>query len=144
MAYQQPPPKPRGGILKWGLWGCVGAFALVGFLVVGSCVLIFASLSTDDDLRPLLTGDAPDLVVRITGSEGLAFSGALGALGSSRSVEGIVPAQYSIPGTDSSGIFSVSFQKQQEEGTLIVTLACRGGDKSSETTAAYGVVAVTC
>ena len=62
-----------------------------------------------------------------------------GGQSTSKSVDGVVPATYSVKGN----IVSVVFQKQTESGTLKVEIL-RGGKvvNSSDTTAAYGVVSV--
>lgn len=140
----QPVPKRRGGLMKWGLGGCIAVLAIIGLLVVGSCVAIIATLSTDDDTKELLSGNAADVTVKVTADEPVAFSGSIGAGASQRSVEGTTPMDFTIDGTDSSGFFVAVMQKQQEVGTLTVTLTCRGGDKTGETSAAFGVVTVSC
>jgi hypothetical protein len=140
----QPVKKSGGGLMKWGLGGCIGILALIGLLVVGGCVVILASLSSDDDTRELLTGNAADVTVKVTAAEAIAFSGSIGAGGSQRSVEGTTPMDFTVSGDDSSGIFVAVMPKQQEAGTLTVTLTCRGGDKTGSTDAAYGVVTVSC
>ena len=144
--YQPAVAQNRSGILKWGMWGCVGALAFVGALVVGGCVLFFAAVSTTDtvDLAPILTGDADDITVTVSGDEAVAFAGSLGSGASQRTVEGTIPSTFTLTGEDSSGIFVAVLQKQQEAGAMTVTLSCRRGDKSGETTAAFGVVTVSC
>ena len=90
-----------------------------------------------------LGGDS-DFTIRISGTSGLSYSGNYMAVKSdgssaSRSVEGIIPAQYTVRGN----IVSAVFQKQTENGLLKVEIL-RDGNliKSSETTASYGVVSV--
>lgn len=132
---------------KAGFLGCFGVLLaiIVGVIVLvvvgGSCTM--AALD-DDDVKSVITGDARDVIVKVDGTAGLAFSGSIGAAGGSRTVDGAVPQSFTIPGADSSGIFTAVLQKQADAGTLIVTLNCNGGDKSGETSAAYGVVTVTC
>ena len=82
--------------------------------------------------------------IKVSGTAGLKFSGSYMAITSdgkstSKSVDGVVPAQYSVYGT----IISAAFQKQVESGTLKVEIL-QGGIvvNSSDTTAAYGVVTV--
>jgi hypothetical protein len=145
-----PPPAPvkksgGSGVLKWGLFGCLGMLAGVGLLVVLGIVLIAAAIgSADNDAKAVLTGDAADVIVHMTGDPGVKFSGNLGGPAGQRSVDGTTPMDFTIPGTDSSGIFVAVMQKQVEPGHLVVTMTCQGGDKSGETTAAYGGVTVTC
>ena len=85
-----------------------------------------------------------DFVIKVSGTSGLEFSGSYmvtmaGGESVSKSVDGIVPAQYTVRGT----IVSCAFQKQSEAGTLRVEIA-KGGKvvSESETSAAYGVVSV--
>lgn len=85
-----------------------------------------------------------DFIVKVTGTEGLKFNGSYmitttEGKSESKSVEGTVPAEYTMKGN----IVSVSFQKQAEAGDLKVEIL--QGDKvvaQSETSAAYGVVTV--
>ena len=91
------------------------------------------SLSTDSEFQ-----------IKVSGTTGLEFSGTYmvvtsGGQSTSKSVDGVVPAAYSVKGN----IVSVVFQKQTESGTLKVEIL-RGGKvvNSSDTTAAYGAVAV--
>jgi len=82
--------------------------------------------------------------IKVSGTTGLAFSGnymvaTSGGQSTSKSVDGVVPAAYSVKGD----IVSAVFQKQTESGTLKVEIL-KGGKvvNSSDTTAAYGVVSV--
>lgn len=83
-----------------------------------------------------------DFTVRVSGTEGLKFNGSYmitttEGKSESKSVEGTVPAEYTMKGN----IVSVTFQKQAEAGVLKVEIL--QGDKvvaQSETSAAYGVV----
>lgn len=85
-----------------------------------------------------------EYTIKVSGTSGLSFSGAYMTVTSdgesvSKSVDGTVPAQYTTTGD----IVSVSFQKQVESGTLKVEILKDGKViKSSDTTAAYGVVMV--
>ena len=97
-------------------------------LVVGGCAGI---------------GDS-DFTIKVSGTSGLKFSGnymvvTSGGGSTSKSVDGTVPAQYTIRGN----IVSCVFQKQSEYGTLRVEIV-KGGKivSQSETLAAYGVVSV--
>ena len=83
-----------------------------------------------------------DFTIKVSGTSGLEFSGsymvvASGGQSTSKSVDGIVPAQYTVRGE----IVSCSFQKQTEFGILRIEIL--KGSKvvsQSETSAAYGVV----
>ncbi|MDD2297631.1 MAG: hypothetical protein PHX79_07445 [Sphaerochaetaceae bacterium] len=85
-----------------------------------------------------------DFVVKVSGTEGAAFSGSYMTTttegqSESKSVEGTIPAEYNMKGN----IVSVSFQKQAEAGDLKVEIL--QGDEvvaQSETSDAYGVVSV--
>jgi hypothetical protein len=82
--------------------------------------------------------------IRVNGTNGTRFSGSymqVGLDGSSNSqtVEGSVPATYEARGN----MVSVAFQKKTESGQLSVEIVRNGSVvKSSETTAAYGMVTV--
>lgn len=54
----------------------------------------------------------------VSGTTGLDFSGSYGSEGSSTSVDGAIPASYSVEGEIASGVF----QKREEHGTLTVRL----------------------
>ncbi len=127
--------------LQLALFGLI-AVVLVFFL--GSAVLGGVFLATDDGAQELISGDAEDISVRVEGTRGLRFVGAIGSVGSNRSVEGAVPASYTLEGEGSHGVFTVFFQKMVAPGTLRITLMCREGMQTSETTANYGAVTVTC
>ncbi|MGB5924885.1 MAG: hypothetical protein WBH01_02180 [Dehalococcoidia bacterium] len=82
--------------------------------------------------------------IKISGTGGLEFSGSYMVTTSngqvvSKSVDGMIPEQYSVSGT----LVSVMFQKQTEEGTLRVEIV-KGNEviASEETTAEYGIVSV--
>jgi hypothetical protein len=137
--------KKRGGCMRWGFGGCLVIFAVIGVLVVGLVILVSVAVSNDSGTKELVTGNASDVTVSVSGTTGLTFSGSVGSASGQRSVEGSVPASFTISGTGSSGIFTSVMQKKQESGTLTVTMNCRnGGNKSGDTTAAYGVVTVSC
>jgi len=82
--------------------------------------------------------------IQVTGTEGLKFSGSL-CLSTSdgkvttKSIEGTIPANYTLTGS----VVSVVFLKQAEKGTLRAAILKNGNIvNSSETTAAYGVVSI--
>lgn len=136
--------KKRGGLMKWGMLGCLGIFAAVGIFVVLMIVLLAAAFSSDEGIQELATGNADDVSVRVSGSAGLKFSGSIGSASGQRTVDGTVPATFTIPGENSSGIFTAVIQKMDADGTLEVTLECREGRQQNSTTAEYGVVTVSC
>ena len=85
-----------------------------------------------------------EYTIRIAGTDGLKFSGSYMQVGSSgssesQSIEGTVPAEYTIKGA----IASVVFQKKERNGTLRVEIVRDGKVvKSAETSAEYGVVSI--
>ncbi|MCK4596311.1 tetratricopeptide repeat protein [candidate division WOR-3 bacterium] len=82
--------------------------------------------------------------VKISGSAGLTFSGHIGNIGKSRSVEGSVPEEYFIVLENELDVATVVFQKEQEEGTLVVEMIIQDEVvKSVSTSAAFGTVTVT-
>lgn len=89
-------------------------------------------------------GGDEDYTIEVSGTAGLEFSGSYGAVTSdgqstSKSVDGVVPAEYSVSGT----IISCVFQKQVEAGTLKVEILKSGQVVAeSDTSADYGVVSV--
>jgi hypothetical protein len=92
--------------------------------------------------RNLSLIDNSGFTIEVSGTKGLEFQGSYMKVNSwgesiSKSVEGVVPAQYSVNGN----IISCSFQKKHESGTLKVRISKEGTIvASSETSAAYGVV----
>jgi len=83
-----------------------------------------------------------DFTIEVLGTRGLEFQGGYMQVNSwgesiSKSVEGVVPTQYSVSGN----IISCSFQKKHKLGTLKVRILREGITVAkSETSAAYGVV----
>jgi hypothetical protein len=130
--------------LQFGFFGCLGIIGAVALGVVGLIVLSGIMLSNDEGAQELISGDAGDISVRIEGTRGLAFTGAIGSFAGNRSIEGTVPESYTLDGEGSRGIFTVILQKMSPNGTLRVTLMCREGAQSSETKATYGAVSVAC
>lgn len=102
-----------------------------------------ASPESEESADPGATGDS-GVIVRVTGTE--AFSGNYGTLDSSRSVDGVAPAEYEVEGLDI-GMFSmdsVSVVMQKTgagAGELGVQIVVDGEVvEDSYTTAEYGVV----
>lgn len=130
--------------MKTILMGC-GALA-IGVVVLGIVIVVIAAVAVSNDpkSKALLTGDAEDVTVAVTGSAG-AFSGSLGSI-NSRSVDGTTPQSFTIDGKDSSGIFTAVLQKKAVDGTLVVELkGCPDGEPHiGSTSAAYGLVTVSC
>lgn len=119
----------RGGLTK----KVTAAGALLALLVFG-LIISFA---------PVAQASPYTVEIRVTGTSGLRFSGSYGDLSGIRSVEGTVPATYTIV-NPSGDIVSAVFQKRAEMGTLTVQLVKDGAVVESQTTtAAYGVVTVS-
>lgn len=89
-------------------------------------------------------------IIKVSGTTGLEFSGSYlvttsNGQSASESVNGTVPQEYGVTGTNriTVSMVSVELQKQTEEGTLKVEILKDNETvASSETTAAYGVVSV--
>lgn len=122
--------------------GCGTVLALIIVVVVISAVAV----SRNGTTKALLTGNASDVTVQVTGSTGLKFSGAIGGGSSERSVDGTIPASFPISGNGSSGIFVANAQKQDQDGVLTISIiGCPdGGTHTQTTSAAYGVATVSC
>jgi hypothetical protein len=128
--------------LKWG-GGILAAIVVltVSAAALGDDTTTAAPAETTATQQPTGIVEA-----RVTGTEGIAFSGNVGTLDNSSTVDGTVPDTYEIPVDD--GVFaldvvSVVFQKAGEDGILKVELVQDGEVlKAAETTAAYGVVTV--
>ena len=109
-------------------------------LLVSVVGLIFTGC--DGDSGGLSDADE-NYTIKVSGTDGLEFSGGYMAVTSDgksvyKSVDGVVPAQYSVSGT----IISCSFQKLVEAGTLKVEILKSGQVVAEDdTSAAYGVVA---
>ena len=111
-------------------------------IIIGSIAIIIIIISIVTCAGMGLQ-DSP-FQIKVSGTDGLAFSGsyfittANGQV-TSKSVDGIIPDQYTVTGT----IISVVFQKQTELGILRVEII-KGNDviASEDTVAAYGIVSV--
>ena len=112
---------------------------IVGLALVLMCGLLASGCP--------FTGSESTFTISVTGTVGAQFSGSYMVTSSggseSKSVDGTIPASYTVTGT----IVSVTFQKQAEDISILKVEIKKGNIvvKSSETTAAYGVVSVaTC
>jgi hypothetical protein len=82
--------------------------------------------------------------IKVSGTEGLFFSGSYLVITAdgqsiSKSVDSLIPAEYSVTGT----MVSVTFQKQTEDGFLKVEIIKDGEVLADEyTIAAYGIVSI--
>lgn len=92
----------------------------------------------------LVAGVESDFMIKVTGTPGTKFSGGYLLMkpdGSStqKTVDGKVPAEFALRGS----MVSTSFQKQAQNGQLVVVVLRNGQEASrSDTDAAFGVVSV--
>ena len=133
-----------GRALRGVLTG-VGCLAVVGIaLVFVVLIIVVVSVGSGGGGAGGGGGDKPDEVVaRVSGTEGLKFSGNIGTLDEGRSVDGVVPAEYPVKGFDTSDLstdtVSLVMQKKGRQGEMVCEILVGGKVvKSSTTTAAYG------
>lgn len=106
-------------------------------------VAVTIVLSSIISFTPTTQASPYTVEVRITGTSGISFLGSYGDLSGQTSVDGTVPATYTIV-NPSGDIVSAVFQKMEETGTLTVQLVKDGVVVASQTTtAAYGVVSAS-
>lgn len=118
----------------------------IGIIFFGGIALLLLFGKRDDGttgIGRIATGGVSTYVVRVEGSPGLSFSGSYMGVTSGgsqqQSVDGAVPANYTVSGN----IVSATFQKKSEGGTLVVSIENNGSTvQKSSTTAAYGVVSL--
>ena len=137
-----------GRALRGVLTG-VGCLAVLGIgVVLVVLVVVVASLGSGGGG----TGggeDKPDKVLaRISGTEGLKFSGNIGTLDKGRSVDGTAPQEFPVKGFDTSDLstdtVSLVMQKTGRQGKMVCEIVVGGKVvKSSSTTADYGTCDVT-
>jgi hypothetical protein len=84
------------------------------------------------------------VTVRVTGTQGIPFSGSYGTAGGSMSsVEGVVPADYTLEPERFDSV-SATMQKRGAEGELTVQILSDGEVlEEQSTTASYGVASVS-
>jgi hypothetical protein len=118
----------------------------IGIIVFGGIAWLALFGQRDDGttgVGRIASGGNSSYVVRVEGSPGLSFSGSyMGITGGGsqqQSVDGTVPASYTVSGS----IVSATFQKQSENGALTVSIEMNGHIvQKSSTSASYGVVSV--
>lgn len=165
-----------GGLRTWQkvAIGC-GGFVVLGVLLAGALLVGIAigsntagqqvsepapTVQPGNEPTPVTEPSEPvpvpkdesgtaEAVVRVTGTEGLKFTGNVGTLGGSRSVEGTIPKEYEVQvktgelDFDSvTAFFSKDFL-DETEGTLRVEIVYEGQVvKQSETSAQAGSVTI--
>jgi hypothetical protein len=165
-----PPDRSAGGLRTWQkvAIGCGGFMVLAIFLV--AALLIGIAIGTNSAGQqvsqpdhPISQGDKPSsgqptaqkesgtetAVVRVTGTKGLKFTGDIGSLEGSRSVEDTVPKEYDVQFKSGAMDFDsvhASFSRDfmdDSKGTLGVEIVYDGEVvKQSETNAQSGSVSV--
>src|SRR5919199_2958 len=135
--------------------GLVAAFGMISVLAVLIIVALLMVNSLEGSLSGGLAGDAPtggdtgSLVLRISGTPGVEFSGNYTTPQGSRNISGTLgstPTDYELGGEAIAGVnvISVNVQKQGTYGTLKVE-ALKNGQviQSAETSATSNAVSLT-
>lgn len=130
---------------KGMLFTC-GGLTVLGILVIGGIALVAGSMSSGGN-QPAPGEPGEPIVIQVSGTDGIPFSGNYGDMEGGQSVDGTVPQSYE---TDISqdimdmDILTANFQKNGAGGELTVEIT-RGDEvlASQTTTAEYGVVDVT-
>lgn len=98
---------------------------------------IFKSFSSSTSSGPTSSGP---YIIEVTGTSETEFTGSIGGGSSSRTVEGTVPATYTVSGWPAVAVI----QKTEEYGFISVTIKKDGEVLDSQSTSAsYGVVTVS-
>ncbi len=130
--------QPKQFYQRWWFWLFVIIFILA---VIGNLSPENSDSTTSNSDNGNINPPASSrtYLIEISGTAGLEFTGNIGGGGNSRSIEGTIPATYTVEGWPAIAVI----QKKQESGKLIVTM--KKDNKilnAQETTAAYGVVTV--
>jgi hypothetical protein len=110
-------------------------------------VLVFATSCGDDDKEKETKYEpSTSRVIYVTGDEGVTFTGALGSLGSTSSVEGTTPKEFPFEYSSGGNYISATLQKDEDDDKTLRVECYISGTKREEatTTAAFGVVSVSC
>jgi len=112
---------------------CAAAILLPSLLLTGCTV---ALVPEHQEIPP----EGIDLVIEISGSPGVTYQGSLGTGNVNKSIEGQIPAEFTVK-TAVAAVVSVT--KEQEDGELTVRVL-RGGQEVARrtTTAPFGTVTV--
>jgi hypothetical protein len=140
-----------GRALRGVLTG-VGCLAVIGILIVVVVIVVVAvSLSGGGGTAGSGGGEgggSDKVVARVSGTQGIKFSGNIGTLDKGRSVDGTIPAEYQVKEFDTSELstdtVSMVMQKSGRQGKMTCEIAVGGKVvKSASTTANYGTCDVT-
>lgn len=139
-----------GRALRGVLTG-VGCLAVLGIGLVFVVIIVAAVSLSGGGGSTEGSGkeDKPDKVVaRVSGTQGIKFSGNVGTLDKGRSVDGTIPSEYEVKGFDTGDLsvdtVSVVMQKNGPQGKMVCEIVVGGKVvKSSSTTAKYGTCDVT-
>ena len=140
-----------------GSWSCYGEdklpqkWWLIGVIttgVIGIIVLVISFAIPTYPYKHIFDSSLPkdtevDYVIRVSGTDGLPFTGSYMVISRnisiSQSVEGRIPKEYKLHGS----MVSAVFQKQTQEGILILGIFKNGQPgEIAKTGVSYGVVSV--
>lgn len=167
-----PPPNPGGGgrsPLRWVLIGAGGCLVLVLLSTVAfvGCLAVIgtsggggggpvapAGESGDEaESRQANEGGTETAVVKVGGTPGMRFTGSVGNIDSTRSVDGVTPAEYEVKyssrALDMDSVFvdfykEMNAQAEYPEGTLEVQIVVDGQVvQESSSSANDGYVSIT-
>jgi hypothetical protein len=100
--------------------------------VLSGCVAAFVPEHQETPPSPVA------LVVEVAGTPGVAFEGSIGTAPSSKSIDGQVPAQFTV---ETAVAVAVTATKKQEDGELTVRVLRDGRELARRTTSSpYGTV----
>jgi hypothetical protein len=132
--------------------GVLFVFLALGTLLLSGCgssgseATGNASNTTTQTTEETTTKEAVNVVVRVSGTQGTAYTGAYGPFTASKAVDGVLeaePTDYEVKAADNAkGVFAV-FRKTQpaDEGTLRVEILANGEVVAQdETSEEFGVV----
>lgn len=111
-------------------------------LYIAAALLVCGAMAACGPSTPQRSANSAGATLIFGGTPGTTFTGAVGTLGASETIQGRVPESRTLSG---SGPFTAVIQKKQGENnlTLIVTIRCNDGrERSGQTTASFGVVSI--
>ncbi|MCH7699614.1 MAG: hypothetical protein IH865_11810 [Chloroflexi bacterium] len=124
------------------LFGVAGAIILAVVLLV--VAIAYMLTESGEDLEEEFA-KRKIVTVLVSGDEGIRFSGSIGTIDGSRSVQGTTPQKFTLTGSAFFDVFTVIIQKDVAQGRLAITLrGCDEGNKTESTVASFGLVSVIC